>query len=127
MPSLALLIQIWHLFPLANLLIKCSAKKRMKVNSPIKGHEIFSTQSQQTLLLRPDKHIAGKLDHMAYNGISDVSETTGNKLVIVGLGSKVMFGCNLCRYQSELLSLYKVLIQSSKPGRKPSELNIALQ
>ncbi|PIK40308.1 hypothetical protein BSL78_22850 [Apostichopus japonicus] len=128
------------------------------VNSPVKGPEIFSSQSQQTMLLRPTKHHVGQL----ITWLSSVAESTGNRVVnlqvkvrayhsammahreasngcagllisvsdmeeFVGLGSKVVFGCTLCNYRSELLPLYKVLNQSNKPGRNPSELNIALQ
>ena len=47
--------------------------------------------------------------------------------VKVGLGTKVVFGCTLCNFRSELLPLYRAVNQCNKPGRDPCELNIALQ
>ena len=47
--------------------------------------------------------------------------------VKVGLGTKVVFGCTLCNFRSELLPLYRAVNQCNKPGRDPCDLNVALQ
>ena len=47
--------------------------------------------------------------------------------VRVGLGTKVVFGCTLCNFRSELLPLYRAVSQCNKPGKDPCDLNVALQ